>query len=352
MRIRLLLVACAVLPALVFAAPALAAYKKPRLVVNESSYGKGAPSTVEFVVATDKNEDATAKITVYSPRGYGDTLGQPVGTRVGTAIAALLLKSLGGGTPVVIAGNVTVGSPSDWTTAAVACTGSATHDEYLVLEATLVGNTIRIPLFVDTISAGSEAAFAGAKIQVCFQSPYVSPAAGGAPSGAQLVTALFTISGVFRNPSASGFAVWPSLFTPFAPGTAMPNAAGTVESRAVVPIPLSITFTAKRVGRSVKLSGRVRVADKPVRAPIDLYSGPKGSDVNKRVATRTSSKTGSFTFTRRAPKKTTFFQAVFGPLDVTGAGYCASPLTQAPCLSATTSELDSRVVRVAARKKR
>jgi hypothetical protein len=351
MRIRLLLVACAALPVLAFAAPALATYKKPRLVVDESSYGKGAASTAAFVVEASKDEDATAKITVYSPLGYGVTLGQPVGSKVGNAVAALLLTRLGGGTAVVVQGNVTVGNPSDWTAAAAACTGTVTHEEYLVLEATLLGTQIRIPLFLDTITAGPEASFASAKIQVCFQSPYVDPAAGGAPSGAQLVAALFTISGVFRNPGTSRLAIWPSLFTPFVPGTATPNAAGTVESRAVVPIPLSITFTAKRVGRRVKFSGRVLVAGKPARAPIDLYAGAKKDNIDKRVATTTSAKTGSFTFTRTASRKTTFFQAVFGPLDVTGTS-CGSSRAPGGCVSATTSELDSRVVRVAARKSR
>lgn len=351
MRIRVFLVACASLPVLAFAAPALATYTKPRLVVNEFSYAKGAATTVEFIADTSKSEDATQNVTIYVAQGYKFTLGQAPGSPIGDLFGTVLRRATGSGNLVRLTGSVNVGNATDWVTQATLCTGTPTHQAFWVMNGTFAGNALQIPIFFDTITTGPEAAFASAKLQVCFQSPYVPAAAGGTPAGAQLVTTLFSIAPVFKNPGTSGLTRWPSLFTPFSPGTANANAGGTVESRAVVPVGSSLTLASKNVGSGVQLFGRLRVSGKPLpNGPVDLYSGPKPSNVAKFVGTRKSKKNGSYRFNRRRAKKKTFFQAVFGPLDVKAAGFCATPRAPGGCVSATLSEVDSRIVKVPARR--
>ena len=53
---------------------------------------------------------------------------------------------------------------------------------------------------------------------------------GRSPNGARLLDATFTVDNVFTN--APGDTVWKAITTPWAGGT--PNAAGTVETRALV----------------------------------------------------------------------------------------------------------------------
>src|SRR5207302_5266415 len=60
--------------------------------------------------------------------------------------------------------------------------------------------------------------------------PQGSP--GRSPSGAQLLDSTLTLNNVFTT--IANPALWTSFWTPYAAGTGVPNAAGTVEARAFV----------------------------------------------------------------------------------------------------------------------
>ena len=80
--VRLILLASVCASALAFGTNALAAYN-PSLLTAGTSHGLGSGGPVVVGVGQDQNDDATGEITLYSPRGYGVTLTQAPGTRIG-----------------------------------------------------------------------------------------------------------------------------------------------------------------------------------------------------------------------------------------------------------------------------
>ena len=102
-------------------------------------------------------------------------------------------------------------------------------------------------MFVDR-TVGAEAQFSSAKIKVCFASPYIPPPLG-APSGASLLVAAFSMQGVFRNPSRSGSYPWNAVFTPFSPGTGTLNPANAAQSTSYARLPVALTLKATKRGR-------------------------------------------------------------------------------------------------------
>src|ERR1700741_2684809 len=93
-RLALLVGAC--FAGLAFAAPSFAAYK-PSLIIEQTSYKVGAPSTVDvFLAIGTENDpgDPTAKMTIFSPAGYSATLTAAPGTKIGTVSAVVMAKAL------------------------------------------------------------------------------------------------------------------------------------------------------------------------------------------------------------------------------------------------------------------
>ncbi len=71
---------------------------------------------------------------------------------------------------------------------------------------------------------------------MCFSSPYVPTASGGAPFGAKIINAKLTLNRArSHTPVAAGTYPWRAVVTPYSVGGAAPNAAGTVvEARGIV----------------------------------------------------------------------------------------------------------------------
>ena len=82
------------------------------------------------------------------------------------------------------------------------------HGAVWRLNITVAGTPLTVPIYVDAITAGPEATFSSAKIQLCLAGPI------GTPAGAQLL-AFFDVNGVFTNPSNTSNRVWKALFTPY-----------------------------------------------------------------------------------------------------------------------------------------
>ena len=49
---------------------------------------------------------------------------------------------------------------------------------------------------------------------------------------------------IFTTPTGAGLLKWETLFTPYNPGKGTPNAAGTFEARALVPVPILLGLSA------------------------------------------------------------------------------------------------------------
>ncbi len=295
--IRLAITVSAALATLAFAGSAWAAYA-PNLIATSLNNKPGAPTTMLLGHSQTADQDPTAKDTIYVPVGYGVTLGQPVGTKIGDVNATLILRG-GGNAEVDVEGQVIVDDPALHPNDPCV-QGQGLHQAVWKLNITVAGTPLTVPLYVDRITAGPEAAFASAKLQFCLAGPI------GTPAGAQLLFALFDVNGVFTNPASTQDRVWRALFTPYTPGTPNPNPAGTSEGQALVPGRVSLKLKARSLKRGrVAITGRLLVSGSPFRAAgIELYVG------NRKVATAKTKPNGTFTFKTRRIKKKTRYRAL------------------------------------------
>src|SRR5262249_10580913 len=164
------------------------------------------------------------------------------------------------------------------------------------LNITVAGTPLSVPIYVDPVTTGPEAAFASAKIQLCLAGPI------GTPAGAQLLYAFFDVNGVFTNPANSSDRMWRALFTPYVAGTPTPNPAGTTESQAVIPGRVGLTMKTKSLkhGRVI-VTGRLTVDGSPFRGGlVELYK--PGSD--KRIGKAKTNAKGNYTIRIKIKKKT------------------------------------------------
>jgi hypothetical protein len=352
--LRLALLACASFVGLAFAGPALAAYD-PSLTIEQTSYKLGAATTADVFIAISEDADPTAKLTIFSPAGYSANLSAAPGTKIGAVVAIVKAKALGGAR-LPLAGDVLVANPADPTVVAAStkCTGKATHSTIWVLNTSLQGQTVAIPVFVD--SAGPLVT-----MQVCLPSPDIPEASGGAKFGAQLVLADFTVRGVFRNASTNGGYEWSGVYTPYTPGTANPNAAGTVEWRTYVGLPTSLTLKKAKAKRGFKLVGQLKVAGlNPAGVRLNLYSGKKARPAPNAVSGGTGKRagrsgklprTGKYSLARRNVKFATFFQTRFENYGTQCTGPSPSGLP-VPCAGEDIAAITSNQVKVLKPKKK
>jgi hypothetical protein len=241
LRLAAITATCAL--ALGFAGTAFAAYN-PGLIVAGTSQATSGGGPLVIGVGQDDSDDATAVATLYSPPGYGVTLSQAPGTRLGSLSGVVRVASAGGAR-VNVEGTVTADNPA----AHVSNTCSpGLHESVWILEFTIAGNTLRLPMYVDRVTTGPEAAYASARMRICLPSPYVPPPTG-APAGASLVVAAFSVRSVFTNPGTRGSYPWNGVFVPYTPGSATQNQANAAQSTSIVRLPTQVAVTAKRQRR-------------------------------------------------------------------------------------------------------
>jgi len=312
--IRLALLSGACFLGLAVAAPAFSAYD-PELIMEQTSYKLGAATTADVFIAIDPDADPTAQLRIFSPVGYNANLTAAPGTEIGKVVARVKAKALGSAL-LTLAGKVLVANPADPTiqAAATQCTGKITHSSIWVLNTSLQGQTVAIPVFVDQVGP--------LVVQtVCLPSPDVPEAMGGAKFGAQLFAADFTIKNVFTNAGTNGNYEWAGIFTPYTPGTKTPNPAGTLEARTLVGLPSSLTLKRVAAKTGFKLVGQLKIAGvDPKGVKLDLYAGKKPAPAPNAVSGGTGKRVGSsaklpssgkYMLARRNVKFATFFQTRF-----------------------------------------
>jgi hypothetical protein len=325
--IRFLVTVVAGLVALAFAGTAFAAYN-PSLLVAGTNHVTGGSGPLVIGVGQDASDDATAAATVYSPPGYGVTLGQPAGTQLGTLSANVKVAALNNAR-FDVTGTVKTDNPANYLTNP--CSPGA-HEAVWILEFNLLGATVRLPMYVDRVTAGPEAAFASAKMMVCFSSPYVPPPQG-APSGASVLIAAFSVRGVFTNPRPRGSYAWNGVFVPYTPGTATPNPANTAQSTSYVRLPVTLSVKAKRQKRGKRTFARVTSclteAGQPIRGVTVSILGGRTVARAKRVARGLTNARGCMTTRVRVKTKTMFLYA-FVDLQPRSAATCTPATGLAP----------------------
>jgi hypothetical protein len=348
--IRLALFACAALSSLAFAGSALAV---PKLFIAGQL---GLSSSNPVIQLTEEKTDAApAKVSIYTPTGYTTTLTATAGTQIGTVHADLQALAISPDAVIPADGTIIVANPATpaLQTAATQCTGTPTHTAIWLLHLTVAGSTIDLPAYIDS-NPTSDPLSGGASLRmvICLSSPYAEAGPSRAPSGAKLINAALTLNqNIITNPGTSGTYPWRAIVTPYTVNSGTPNAAGTVETRAIVSMPqrLSLSATVKTTRKKVKVKGKVRtkvtnsvllsgqlreaIAGIPA-VKVRIYSGASASKVTSR-GTATTNADGNFSRRFGLTKRTVFQVRVAVPVrDVTSTG-CTNPTGTIPCVSAT-----------------
>jgi hypothetical protein len=320
----MLLVACAAVSALAFSGSALAAYS-PSMVVAGSNHALGGGGPVTFNISQAETDDFTAVLTLYSPLGYDSTLTATSG-QIGTANAVVKLHAFGGAR-VPVTGTVNADDPAKYLSNPCA---PGRHDAVWTITVSLQGNNVTVPIYVDRITAGPEAAFASTRIRVCFNNPNNRTAN---PTGAQLLSVAFSVN-VFSNPGTRGVYRWVGLFTPYAASGA-PNAAGTIQAQTVQRLPVQLNLAVKKVKRKGRtfalLTGDLLAANQGVtRHAVRLMRSTRSAKNATRVfaTVRTNGK-GQFRLLVPIRQRTWFRAKTFiSARAITGG---CGPVTLAPC---------------------
>jgi hypothetical protein len=323
------------LASLLWVVPAQAsASYAPKLVVSNAPGG-----AVRVGIATAQADDPTARMLVYVPSSYRIAAPAP-GSRLGAATATAT-DPAGGVLPLT--GELGSVTASDLTAAAqaalAACSELGPPSQIWDLRLSAPGLALDVPLAVLPATADEAAAGYGAKLCAVL-----------APPGERLLSATFTCSAIVEP--RAGDARWTSVWTPYAPGTAQPNPAGSVESQALRHVPVTLTTTVGRrrvatrgnVATAVRFSSTVRENGRPPSSTVIRTSaqgrrvgGARGTLLLSRIrATRLTvtaavdSDSGSVA-TGRPPRPGDLF---FHDL---GAPSCtSSPMLQGlPCVDAT-----------------
>jgi hypothetical protein len=318
---KLAVLAVAGTAALALAGNALAVQK---LEVSQTS------TSLTIKVSQTATDQQPAKITIYVPTGYSINTSAAPGTKIGTTSGDVIARDLGSIT-LPLAGDVIVVPP---TTNAPGC-DPVPHVAVWNLALSVAGQTINLPVHVDQ-TAEPEAALGPYKLVVCLGAADTPPSAPNhAPNGAQLIDATFTTNSIFTVPAGPN--VWKAITTPYAPGTGLPNIAGTVETRSIV-APGTVTIAKKVTNakkRVIRISGNVSQGGAGVAGEqVSLLLNGNTSIFKARTS---GSGNYSVTLRKKGKKSTTTFQArvTVGERDVTTTG-CASPsLPGVACVSAT-----------------
>lgn len=354
---RLALLVCASFVALAFAGQALATYK-PSLTIEQTSYKLGAPFTADLFIVASQNDDPSAKLTIFSPVGYGVDLSKAPGTKVGSAVAIATIAALGGAR-YPLAGDVVVGNPADPVLMATStkCTGSPTNQAVLVLNLSLQGQSpTPFPVFVN--KTGPVTTF-----QICVPYPEISSTN---PSGVRILLLDATIKSVFTNAGTTNGYEWATVFTPYDPATKAPNPAGTVQWRTYVGLPSSLTLKKVKAKRGFKLVGQLKVAGLSLGPPsnvhLNLYAGKKAQPAPNALSLGTGKRvgrsgrlpgSGKYSIARRSVNFATLFQTRFENYGTD----CTSPepipgVPAVPCNGEDIAAVTSNQVKVLKPKKR
>jgi len=333
---RAMLLAVIALGALAVAAPAFAAFTA-KMSVAHGTMGLGATTATQIHIVLPQTNDPAARVAIYAPTGYTANLTQAAGTTIGTTTASAFSRDTNLTLP--LSGSVTVDNPANHTSDPCS---PGTNAAVWILNLSVAGQTIALPVYVNP-TAGTETALGAYKIVTCLPPPDVPPGTPGrSVQGAQVLEATFTVNGIYTTPSTANTYAWEGIFTPYTPGKGTPNPLGTIEARALVPLPVRIVLggTYSKKKNLYQLKGTLTAGGQGVTGTtVKLFRGLKLSSM-KQVASL-AVRSGAFKVSGHLkPKKTTYFQArvAVPESDATSAG-CANPLppTVAPggCVSAT-----------------
>ncbi len=335
---RAALAAVAVGAMLAFAGGAFAA-NTGTVAVWHTPMVLGGSSSTTIHINLPQATDPIAAINIYVPTGYTLNTSQATGTSIGNVDATAF--SHDNNLTLPLTGTVTTDAPANHVADSTACARTATSAAVWILNLSVAGQTIALPLYVNP-TAGAEQALGAYKLSICLPPPDVPIGTPGrSANGAQVLDAKFTVNGIFSTPSTAGILRWESLFTPYNPGKGTVNLAGTFETRSLVALPVGLSLTGTHKGTAYTVRGKASEGGIPAPGTaVLILRGTLPSKLVKVAAARTSP-VGTFSSSGKVrPKKTTYFKATatVKERDFTAQG-CVNPLpaTVAPagCVSAT-----------------
>jgi len=332
------------LAVLTLAAPAGAAIS-PKFTVTPVT--SGGANLIISAGSSNPSEDAFAKVQIFMPTGYA--LKSPVGgATVGTVSAHATAKDIDPTQETNWSGKIVAIGLTD---PAIAYENqncdNTTHSAAWSVQ--LLGSSsgqVSFPIFIDKTS-GSEAAFGPYKLTMCLRSPDLTQADPNRSSlGFKLNNFVLTLSG-FTHPKKAADYRWRALWTPYTPGSATVNTAGSVETQSIVRVPpgalalvakRSTTKVGNQIRKIVTLSGSVLVAGEPAGGYKVGFSHGTAKTKLSRFGSATTKNDGTFVFTSRVTKPTWFQAGVTVPKQELGSAGCTPSFgTGVSCLNASIS---------------
>ena len=323
----------------------LAVWHTPQTLANSSS------TTIH--VDVPQTTDPIAAVNIYSGTGYTLNTSQAPGTTIGSVDATAFSRD--NNLVLPLSGSVLTSDPASAAnkSGSTQCTKVPQSQAVWIMNLSVAGQTLPIPIYVNSTNGAPDQALGGYRLSICLPPPDVPVGTPGRSfQGAQLLDAVLTLTNVFTTPTGGGLVKWESLFTPYTPGKGVPNAAGTFEARAFVPLPIilgiQVKYKAKKA-RTYVLSGKATEGGAPVQGLVLTVLRGTSATALKRVGSATTSATGGYSVKGKLPaKKTTYFQVqgIVGERDYTATG-CQSPATAvapAGCVSAKLSKWSAKSV--------
>jgi len=319
-------VALAGVAGLLVASMAFAAYNSLTLKIRYAN-----PATTVIAVSGSPSDDATANVSIYLPTGTVVQTGQAPGTTIGTATAQAVVAAYGNAL-VPLAGKIIVAPPG-----AVApkdqaeCLQDAVPKVTWILQLSAAGQVIPVPVYVLS-TVGDESALGPEKIVACLPPPDIPVAQGGAPNGAKIVSATFTLKGVLNQVTQG---VWIAFWTPWEAGTGKVNQTGTVATPAAIAVG-AVTLQAKKAGSGALVTGKVTQAGQGRPGAVSIW-GAKGKGAMRKLGTVKTTAVGTYTFRARTGD---IFQARVVAQSIAAPPLCqlvSAQLHSTPCINPTAN---------------
>jgi hypothetical protein len=331
--IRLVVLGAVGLFALTAAGAALAKDYQPSLWVTPGKYALGAKTGMGIILQHGECCFAPGRLTVYSPPGYGVKLEHPAGTRIGTLIGEIRA----GETELMAFGFITAESPLNHVSNSCA---PGSHDAVWMVEFEAAPYRFRVPMYVDRVTTGPEAAYSSARMVICFASPYVSPPQG-APERIAIGDTALGVGDVFTNPTSAGTHAWNAVFVPYTPGTATLSTELTAQSTSYVRLPVALDLTVKRLrrgGTTFVITVCLRENGQVVRgARVRIFGRPRPSGAFTRFGHGVTDARGCITRRLRPRSKVILGEVLVEP-SRRAAGGCSAALA-ARCSRPTIASL-------------
>lgn len=346
-RVVMALIAVAAAVLLGPASPAPAQTDSPQLQVIPYVSALGRPTETELDLSIPAGSPAAARVVVYVPNGYGAHLTHVPGTKIADVAATIDAR----GTRLPLQGQAVADNPASHTAQSCA---PGLHAAVWVIQLPTQTRTLTIPMYVDPTS-GNETSLGAFKMQVCFASPDVPEADGGAPFGAKVTLAEIDFLTAFTNPTQPALYIWRALVTPYTPGTGTPNAAATYELRSIAFIPAVLILSARydRRKRVAVIMGKLSLAGvPPPTVSVAIIAGPTANVSRWKVIGTARGRRGAFMLRTKKLQRTSFLAGVVPADDAAGCFDGRPAAAPAGCLRETTAPVVSTRVRLVVPKKR